>query len=137
MELPKSQNHAETEPQDEGLHPTSLFLSLARFHGLEAEVSALLYGRPKLVPDDTTSFGDMLLQARRRQGATIFQVFERSGISRSQLSFYETGQQKNPGLRTIQALSRGYQIPFVVLLIAALRDIQPRYYAALKGNQPK
>jgi len=75
------------------------------------------------------NYGDglapLLTKTRRRSGITIFQVFERSGISRSQLSFYENGQQKNPGLRTIQALSHGYRIPFALVLIATFNDIHP------------
>lgn len=111
----------------EELHPTALFLSLARYHGIEPEVEALLDGRPKLDVDALPGLGEMLLTARRRAHLTIIQVFQRSGISRSQLSFYESGRQKNPGLRTIQALSYGYRIPFALLLTAALRDILPRY----------
>lgn len=111
----------------EELSPRALFLSLAEYHGLRPEVASLLREIGDLRPDRFgKGLAPLLTDARKRHGLTILQVFERSGISRSQLSFYENGHQKNPGLRTIQALSYGYRIPFALVLIATLNDIRPR-----------
>ena len=112
----------------EELTARTLFLSLAEYHGLRPEVTELLRSIGDLRPEHKVrnGLGPMLKEARRRNSITILQVFERSGISRSQLSFYENGQQKNPGIRTIQALAYGYRLSFASVLIATLSDIRAR-----------
>lgn len=101
----------------------SLFLDLALLYGIREEVRELLSGAECSIDPDMT-MGRRLRQARESQGMTLRQTHARSGISKSQLFFYEDGRQKNPGLRTIQALSYGYRIPFAIVLIAALQDIE-------------
>ena len=58
-------------------------------------------------------------------------MFERSGISRSQIQFYEAGKQKSPGIRTVHALSYGYRLPFAEVVIAVLHDMAREVSAAL------
>lgn len=99
-----------------------LFIQLAIMYGIEDQIAALLHDRPAPEP---IGLGPLLRQARHAAGGTIAGTHKRSGISRSQLSFYELGQQWSPGIRTIQALSYGYRIPFALVLAAALNDAGP------------
>lgn len=100
----------------------SLFLDLALLYGIREEVRELLSVAECSIDPDIT-MGQRLRQARESQGMTLRQTHARSGISKSQLFFYEEGRQRNPGLRTIQALSYGYRIPFGELLVICLQDI--------------
>lgn len=111
----------------EELTPETLLLSLARMHGLESEVRGLLSDKavPKLQPP-VDGLGPLLTRTRMQTGITVEEIHKRSSISRSQISFYERGYQKNPGLRTIQALSYGYRLPFSQVMMAVLWDIRPR-----------
>lgn len=92
-----------------------MLLALAIFHGVEEAVQ----GRPS---PRFQRLGPLLRQARRRQGVGIEVIHQRCGISRSQLFFYETEHAKNPGLRVLQALARGYRLPLMRVLLSAMRD---------------
>lgn len=96
-----------------------VFLELAQMYGLGQEVASLLEDRPD---PPAVGLGPLLQDHRARQFGTIKSVHHRAGVSRSQLSFYENGQQKNPGIRTMQALSYGYRIPFPMVLAACVLD---------------
>lgn len=105
---------------------TALFLSMAEQHGIEPEVRALLDEIGDLRPAPRrVSLARLLSETRARKQMPLPEIHRRSLISRSQLSFYETGQQKNPGLRTMHALAVGYQIPFSAVLMAMLNDMIP------------
>ena len=106
--------------------PTHMMLALAEMHGLRDEVQALVDGLPEATEPDVGELGLLLRRHRNAYGYKIKDVHERSNISRSQLSFYESGQTKNPGLRTIQALAYGYRLPFIRVLMASLSEIHPR-----------
>lgn len=109
----------------EELTPRTFLLSMAAMYGIKEEVQRLLDERPE-IEAPINGLGHLLSSVRRESGLSIGEVHARSSISRSQLSFYERGSQKNPGLRTIQALSFGYRTPFALVLMAALWDIRPR-----------
>lgn len=113
-------NTPNTDLPQRPITPRELFLQMAVHYGIGPEVAALLKGRP--VPRQE-GLGPTLRNARLSLGGTIHRVFIRSGISRSQLSFYELGGQKNPGVRTIQALSYGYRLPFAKIIMAVLYDM--------------
>lgn len=104
-----------------------MLVTLAAYHGLGPEVEILLeknrVGNPTI---HQRGLSYILTKARTMHSMTIPQVHKRSGIAQSQLNFYESGKQKNPGLRTLKALSYGYRIPFMLLVIAAMQDITPR-----------
>jgi len=99
--------------------PRALLLELAAYHGIGEEVAALLQDRPDPLPK---SLATLLSTTRARTASTILATFQRSGVARSQISFYESGLQKNPGVRTIQALSYGYRLPFAQVLAAIMHD---------------
>lgn len=99
-----------------------LFIQLAIMHGIGDEVRALLKDRP---PPPAIGLGPYLTQRRAASGGLLLQIHKRSGISRSQLTLYEHGQQWSPGIRTIQALSYGYRVPFAEVLAAAMTDAGP------------
>lgn len=107
------------------LTPRALLLFLAEAHGIHNDVRDLLDGVPE-IEAPRMGLGALLHEKRKRASLTIEEVHDRSRISRSQLTSYERGQQKNPGLRTLQALSYGYRIPFAYVVMAALWDIRPR-----------
>jgi hypothetical protein len=121
----------------EELEAKHLLLSLADMHGIRPEVAQLVKGIGDLRPVNPAArgLGPLLVEARKRSGMTIYQVYGRSGISRSQLAFYENGMQKNPGIRTVQALAYGYRLPFALILLATLMDIRPRAKIR-KRNRP-
>lgn len=121
--------------QGEELSPRAMMMSLANLHGVGDELAEALRGKPEVLPPHQ-GLGHLLISARKASGQSIEEVHHRSRISRSQLSFYERGHHKNPGLRTIQALSYGYRIPFAMVLIAALWDIRPRARVR-KRSRPK
>ena len=111
----------------EELHPRTLFLSLAEHYGLRPQVAGLFDDVGDLHPDAPDEpLGTLLLRTREAQNMTLKDVHARCGISRSQLSFYETGIQKNPGIRTIQAIAYGYRLPFALVLVSILNEIYPR-----------
>lgn len=109
-------------------NPTSMLLALAAVHGVEAEVSEALDSLPEGAHFGEVEYlGPLLRKHRQARGMTRKEVHARSNISLSQISFYESeGNIKNPGLRTLQALAYGYRIDFVRIMIAALREINPR-----------
>lgn len=112
----------------EELNPRRMLVTLASYHGIGPEVEMLLAAKSDASLNTIHSKGlaYLLTKTRTLNGMTIPQVHARSRVAQSQLNFYENGQQKNPGLRTLCALSYGYRIPFTLLLIAAIQDITPR-----------
>lgn len=114
-------------------NPTSMLLALARIHGVHDEVEKLLEMKNATPRGAKDELGPLLRRQRNTLDWRIRDVHERSNISCSQLSFYESGDTKNPGLRTIQALSYGYRLPFIVTLMAALREINPRMSVRKRG----
>lgn len=96
-----------------------MLLALAIFYGIHTDVAEMLKGQPS---PRFQKLGPMLRQARHAQELTLPEIHERCGVSRSQLSLYETGRSKNPGLRTLQLLAFGYRLPFARILLAALQD---------------
>lgn len=107
--------------------PTAMLLALADMHGIKAEVSKLVDDAPdEDMPDGSEELGNLLRRHRQAYNLKRKDVQSRSNISRSQLLFYESGQVKNPGLRTVQALAYGYKLPFIRVLLAALTEISPR-----------
>lgn len=113
--------------------PRQLFLQMAVHFGIGREVAALLQDRPA---PEQPGLGPTLRNGRYAWGGTIHGCFVRSGVSRSQLSFYENGGQKNPGVRTIQALSYGYKVPFAAIIMAVLADMA-REVPAAPGAAPE
>ena len=107
--------------------PRQLFLEMAVYYGIGPEVAAMLKGKPEPAQ---AGLGPTLRRARHGWGGTISRVFERSGISRSQIQFYEAGKQKSPGIRTVHALSYGYRLPFAEVVIAVLHDMAREVSAA-------
>lgn len=97
-----------------------MLLALAEQHGIEEQVAALLENKPPLPKEQ---LGELLRQTRLSRGELCEEVHQRCNISRSQLGFYELGKYpKRPGLRTLQAISYGYRIPFYRVLLAALNS---------------
>lgn len=94
---------------------------LATLYGVGPEVRALLADKPDPVIT-STPFGQLLRRTRERNDDTIDGIQDRANISRSQLSFYEQGRQKNPGIRTMLKLSLAYELPFLLILHAALHE---------------
>lgn len=113
-----------TRPQQGGSHrapavsPTDLIQTLANLCGIGPEVAELLADR-NLVPGG--SLAPMLIRARKRLGITMSQMHRRSGITRSQLLFYEKGSHL-PNARTALQLAKHYGLPVELVLQATLRD---------------
>lgn len=107
-------------------NPTAMLLALAEAHGIQEQVAKALADTSGKVAHRGEELGPMLRRHRDVYGILIKEVHARSNISRSQLSFYESGMAKNPGLRTLQALAYGYRLPFIRLLMASLNEINPR-----------
>jgi hypothetical protein len=107
-------------------NPDTMLLSLAEWHGLRDEVQAILEDNDGGVFVRHVGLGELLRRQRETRGYKVREIHARSNISKSQLNFYESGFSKNPGLRTIQALSYGYRLPFIRVLMASLYDINPR-----------
>lgn len=105
-----------TNPLPPGV-ATRLLLELAEDFGVKAEVRELLAQRGGTVPE----LGPMLRKQRHSVGLTYLDVTVRCGLSASQLTMFELGEQTHPGLRTIHALAYGYGLPFGEVLAAALR----------------
>lgn len=104
-----------------------MLLTLAVYHGIGPEVEVLLDTKGTPSPSiHNIGLAALLVKARTLKRMTISTIHRRSGITRSQLGFYESGGQKNPGLRTLRSLSYGYRIPFMLVLMAAINDITPR-----------
>jgi transcriptional regulator with XRE-family HTH domain len=101
-------------------HPKALLLTLATLFGIREEVKAALGA--KRGPLLTGGLAMMLRRARTMEAMTIEDVHRRSGLSRSQISYIETGQAENIGIATMQNLAVGYGLPFYVVLLAAMRD---------------
>lgn len=106
--------------------PTAMLLALAEAHGIREEVAELVTAKAQRVAYEDDELGPLLSRHRKAYGYTMHDVHERSRISRSQISFYEGANAKNPGLRTVQALAYGYRLPFIRVMMAALNEINPR-----------
>lgn len=103
-----------------------LFLSLAEMMGIRPEVQRLLHDAGDMRPHGINlPLSELLTNARMRKNLSIPQINARTGLSRSQLNFYESGHQKNPGLRTIHALAWGYELPLGLVLLSTLHDMIP------------
>ena len=112
---------------DEELDPRRMLMTLATYHGIGPEVEVLLDTKGTSSPKvHHGGLAELLIRSRTLKKMTISTIHRRSGITRSQLGFYESGGQKNPGLRTLRALSYGYRIPFMLVIMAAIQDITPR-----------
>ena len=96
-----------------------MLLALAIFHGVPDEVAEAVKGKPS---PRFQRLDALLRDARVAQGLRLSDIHDRCGLSKSQLSFYENGQAKNPGLRTIRTLAYGYRLPLARVLISALQD---------------
>ena len=122
MELPNG-----TFITDEELDPRRMLMTLATYHGIGPEVEILLdtKGTPS-PPMHKGGLAGLLVRARTLRKMTVVDIHKRSGIAKSQIGFYESGGQKNPGLRTLRSLSYGYRIPFMLVIMAAIQDITPR-----------
>ena len=95
-----------------------MLLALAEHHGIGEEVAAAVKGKrgPK-----REKLGPMLKAARLARGDNIKRVHERCNLARSTISDLENDESRAaPGIRTIQALSYGYRVPFIRVLLAAL-----------------
>lgn len=120
----------------EELNPLHLLLSLSDYYGIRPSVEKILEEIDDMRPaKKIAGLSSILTAVRLRNGDTLTKVSERSNISRSQLAFYETGRQKNPGVRTMQALSYGYKIPFSLILLSTMQDIYPRANIRSRGNR--
>lgn len=100
--------------------PRALLLKLASYHGIGRDVARLIADKPD--PPELMTLGDTLRATRGIKGLAVQTVHERCGISRTQLAHFENKPGKNPGLRTLQGLAHGYELPFGLLLVLALRD---------------
>ncbi len=98
-----------------------LLLGLASAYGVEAQVADLIQDRAE---PDVVSLGKLLQETRFQRGWTLLDVHSRCGLSRSQLSFYELGRQKNPGIRTSKLLARGYDLNLAMVLLAQYGGIR-------------
>ena len=96
-------------------------LALAIFHGVHNEVAEAVKGKPS---PRFQSLGQLLRSTRLRQGRTIQDVHAACGVSRSQLSFYENGNAKNPSVRVLTQLAVGYRLPLARVLLAAVNEVR-------------
>lgn len=98
-----------------------MLLGLARAYGVGDDVADLI----EFAPDpDVPTLADLLRTAREEKGLTLENVNKRCGLSRSQLSYYETGIHKNPGIRTCKQLAKGYGLPLAAVLLSLYREIR-------------
>lgn len=106
-------------------NPRGMLVALAHIHGIGPQVEKLLENDD--LPDVMVKDMSLLLTSQRKLlNLSAQDVHTRCNISRSQVGHYEGGNSKNPGLRTLAALSYGYKLPFVQLLLSALQEVQPR-----------
>lgn len=100
-------------------HPHSMLTALAIMYDIDGEVRAALAERvePKL----SGTLGEILKQSRKVSGLTVQAIHRRSGISRSQLQMIEADEAKNPGVSLLQRTAHGYGLPFIVVLLGAMR----------------
>lgn len=109
------------------LTPQGMLMELARHHGIAPEVEhALSETDYRAIDLGGMSLADLLTKARTMQNRSLPQVQRKSGLSISQLKYYENGFQKNPGVRTLHCLAFGYSLPFVTVLLATIRDTMPK-----------
>ncbi|MFT5616609.1 MAG: transcriptional regulator with XRE-family HTH domain [Granulosicoccus sp.] len=65
-----------------------------------------------------------LLASREASGCDTTELVNRCFVARTQIAFYEAGLQKNPGLRTVAMLARGYELPLWRVVLATLSEIR-------------
>lgn len=95
-------------------------LALAVAQGIGPEVADMAKGKRG---QRSPSLRVLLSAHRIRTGMLLADVHERSNLALSTLNALEQGYQTSAGVRTLQALSYGYRIPFVRILMAALKDL--------------
>ena len=112
--------------------PERMLRTLAAYYGIGREVAELLDRKGTKAPDlHRGGLANVLNVQRTVKGMTIAQVHERCGISTSQVGYYEAHQVKNPGIRTLQAIAHGYHLPFALVLVSALHDVNPHMKSRL------
>lgn len=94
----------------------ALLLELAEAFGHRAEVARLLEDKPD---PEVPELGPLLRKTRWRSGRTMDEIKIGCAISRSQLSFYENGNHKNPDLLTLYKLATGYGVPLGAVVLAS------------------
>lgn len=101
--------------------PRAMLLALAEYHGMGREVRELVKDVPE--PKLTQApLSKLLPMVRKLSGKNSVDVSLRCSISRAQLGALEARDPKNLRLSTLQELARGYGLPFMVVLVAALRS---------------
>jgi transcriptional regulator with XRE-family HTH domain len=97
-----------------------MMLALAVSQGIGPEVAELA----KRKRGQRSPSLRVLLSAHRiRTGMLLSDVQKRSNLARSTLNDLEEGHKTSAGIRTLQAISYGYRLPFVRVLMAALKDM--------------
>ena len=94
-------------------------------HGLRDQVAALLRDRPEpllcAVP-----LSKLLTARREALGITRMELAQLAGMAHSRLFDYENATPgfllKNPPIRTLEKLANAYQLPFPLVMSAAMRE---------------
>lgn len=102
--------------------PRAALLDLAESFGIRDDVAAAL--REK---EAAGKFGLRTMTLSRvlciaRAGRTRIDVARASGVVPSMITAFETGDSKNMRLDTTFKLARGYRLPWLILICAALRE---------------
>lgn len=103
------------------LSTRAILIDLAAMYGIREEVEQLIENLAS-VPSPV-SLPTLLSKQRHITGISRNEACRRSNMSKSQAASYEADKLKNPGLRTLTNISKGYGLPFWVVLHAVLLDL--------------
>ncbi|WP_415920580.1 hypothetical protein [Tateyamaria sp. SN6-1] len=102
-------------------NPRTVLLDLAALYGVKEEVAALIESKPD--PRLFSGMPQMLQSAKRVKGLSNNKLADRAGVAHSLIGDRLRHAPKNPGVATLSDLSRGFGVPYGLLLCQALKDL--------------